>query len=63
MDIFQVAGFPVYGSAQPTAAGLKAILEKIKPQEGKGKVNYYNMRQEPVVYINGTPFAPRAHDQ
>ena len=53
----------MYGSAQPTAAGLKAILEKIKPQDGKGKANYYNMRQEPVVYINGTPYAPRAHDQ
>jgi len=61
----QVAGFPVFGSAQPTAAGLKTILDKMRPEkEGeKAKVNYYNMRQEPVVYLNGTPFAPRAAEQ
>jgi len=60
----QVAGFPVFGCAQPTTAGLKTIIDKLKPAEGvKSKLNYYNMRQEPVVYINGTPFAPRASDQ
>ena len=60
----KVAGFPVFGCAQPTAAGLKTIIDKLKPAEGvKSKLNYYNMRQEPVVYINGTPFAPRASDQ
>ena len=60
-----MAGFPVFGSAQPTAAGLKTILDKMRPEkEGeKAKVNYYNMRQEPVVYLNGTPFAPRAAEQ
>ena len=27
------------------------------------KVIWYNMRQEPVIYINGTPYAPRAPDR
>ena len=67
--ILQVSGFPVYGTAQPTAAALKAILEKLQGTKDKEaeadqaaahNVVWYNMRQEPVIYINGTPFAPRA---
>merc|ERR1712088_661700 len=65
----QVSGFPVYGTAQPTAAALKAILEKLQGTKDKEaeadqaaahNVVWYNMRQEPVIYINGIPFAPRA---
>ena len=42
---------------------MKAILEKIKAAGGDSKITFYNMRQEPVVYINGTPYAPRAPEQ
>ena len=65
----QVSGFPVYGTAQPTGAALKAILEKLQGTKDKEaeadqaaahKIVWYNMRQEPVIYINGIPYAPRA---
>jgi len=65
----QVSGFPVYGTAQPTEAALKSILEKLQgtkdssaeaDQAATHNVVWYNMRQEPVIYINGIPFAPRA---
>merc|ERR1719412_824106 len=65
----QVNGFPVYGTAQPTEAALKTIIEKLHGAKDKSaeadqavshNVVWYNMRQEPVIYINGTPFAPRA---
>merc|ERR1719510_591332 len=64
----QVNGFPVYGTAQPTEAALKTILEKLQGVKDKSaeadqavrhNVAWFNMRQEPVIYINGTPFAPR----
>lgn len=55
----KVAGFPVCGLAQPTQDGLKSIMEDVGKQENHGKTIWYNMRQEPVVYINGIPYAPR----
>jgi len=64
----QVNGFPVYGTAQPSEAALKTILEKLHGAKEKSaeadqavchNVVWFNMRQEPVIYINGTPFAPR----
>ena len=45
------------------------IIEKLHGAKDKSaeadqavshNVVWYNMRQEPVIYINGTPFAPRA---
>ena len=65
----QVNGFPVHGTAQPTEAALKVLLEKLHGAGSKSaeadqatlnKVVWYDMRQEPVIYINGMPFAPRA---
>ena len=65
---FQVGGFPVYGTAQPTENALKACIEKLQgakckdveaDQPASTKLIWYNMRQEPVIYINGTPYAPR----
>ena len=44
----QSVGFPVFGSGQPTEEGFKAVVEKLNPKE---KVIWFNMRQEPVAYI------------
>jgi len=54
-------GFPIFGTGQPTEEAFLKILEKIpKVEDGKIlKVKWYNMRQEPVLYINGLPYAPR----
>jgi len=61
----QVAGFPVFGCAQPTEEGFGRVLEKVPrgTPEKPIKTVWYNMRLEPVVYINGMPHAPRHPDR
>lgn len=58
----QVAGFPIFGTGQCTEEGFLKVLDKVKAlhaEEGSEKMLWFNMRKEPVVYINGSPFAPR----
>ena len=55
----QSVGFPVFGAGQPTEEGFKAVAEKLN---GKEKLVWFNMRQEPVAYIGGLPVALRAED-
>ena len=61
---FKIKDFPVFGSAQPTEEGFKNIVEKVRKEcENKDtKMIWFNMRQEPVVYINSSPHAPRHPD-
>jgi len=53
----QVMGFPVFGCAQPTEEGLRKVLEKMErgSEANPLKTIFFNMRQEPVVYVNGLP--------
>ncbi|KAL4574619.1 hypothetical protein LXL04_021454 [Taraxacum kok-saghyz] len=52
----EIPGFPVYGVANPTVEGIKSVIQKI----GEGRpVFWHNMREEPVIYINGKPFVLR----
>jgi len=53
----QVNGYPVFGAAQPTDEGFRKVLDKMeKGTEAKPlKTIWFNMRQEPVVYVNGLP--------
>jgi len=58
----QVAGFPIFGTGQCTEEGFLKVLDKVKAlhaEEGSEKMLWFNMRKEPVVYVNGSPFAPR----
>merc|ERR1712012_871587 len=58
----QVNGFPVFGTGQTTEEGFLKVLDKVKAVHGDDageKILWFNMRKEPVVYINGNPFAPR----
>lgn len=50
-----VPGYQVYACGQPTVAGFEAAVSKVKG----GKVVWVNMRQEPVVYVNGNPLCAR----
>lgn len=57
-------GYPVYSMATPTIAGAKGMLAYLgaKPTATGGigqKVNVTDLREEAVVYINGTPFVLR----
>ncbi|KAK8954830.1 hypothetical protein KSP39_PZI001610 [Platanthera zijinensis] len=54
-----VPGFPVYGVANPTADGIRAVIQRISGSRGSRSVLWHNMREEPVIYINGKPFVLR----
>merc|ERR1719361_1727319 len=57
----RVPGFKVYCCGQPTVAGFEAALEKvcgsIYPKDGP--IFWFNLRQEPDVYVNGQPVCAR----
>lgn len=55
----EVSGFPVYGVANPTIEGIRAVLERVSDGDSERPVLWHNMREEPVVYINGKPFVLR----
>ena len=60
-----MAGFPIFGCAQPTEEGFHSVLAKIPGGVGGQAVRtvWYNMRQEPVLYLDGLPHAPRQPDR
>eukprot|EP00090_Calanus_glacialis_P008893 TRINITY_DN1720_c0_g1_i3.p1 TRINITY_DN1720_c0_g1~~TRINITY_DN1720_c0_g1_i3.p1 ORF type:complete len:528 (-),score=150.80 TRINITY_DN1720_c0_g1_i3:219-1748(-) len=57
----RVPGYKVYLCGQPTVAGFEACLSKvcgtIYPKDGK--IIWFNLRQEPSIYINGEPACAR----
>merc|ERR1712223_271515 len=56
----RMPGFPVFGTGQPTLPGFDKILEPIMKKYGDEKIIYWaNLRQEPVVYVNGKPYTAR----
>jgi len=59
----QVPGYMVFGTGQPTKEGFQATLSHIFSDEvGAKKCLWTNMRQEPVVFLNGQSFTPRLAD-
>ncbi|KAI9087238.1 hypothetical protein K1719_030873 [Acacia pycnantha] len=55
----EVPGFPVYGVANPTIDGIRFVICRIGSSKGGRPVLWHNMREEPVIYINGKPFVLR----
>ena len=55
----QVSGFPVFGTGQPTEDAMVEIINKAKTGKENEKMFWFTMRQEPLVYVNGSPYAPR----
>merc|ERR1711936_449759 len=57
----RVPGYKAYCCGQPTIAGFENALNKacgnIYPKDGK--ILWLNMRQEPIVYVNGNPICAR----
>ena len=65
---FQVDGYPIYSMATPTIAGAKGMLayliaKPIVKGAASQKVIVTDLREEAVVYINGTPFVLRELDK
>uniref|UniRef100_A0A6N2L7X7 Tyrosine specific protein phosphatases domain-containing protein n=2 Tax=Salix viminalis TaxID=40686 RepID=A0A6N2L7X7_SALVM len=55
----EVPGFPVYGVANPTIDGILSVIRRIGSTKGGRPILWHNMREEPVIYINGKPFVLR----
>jgi len=56
----RVPGYKVYCCGQPTQAGFDKAIEKVCEKYPKdGKIVWINMRQEPIVYVNGNPVCAR----
>ena len=47
-----------FGTGQPTASAFEQIVDHIRSL-GFQRIVWTNMRQEPVVYLNGLSFTPR----
>ncbi|KAK6941170.1 hypothetical protein RJ641_030701 [Dillenia turbinata] len=57
----QADSLHVHGVAIPTIDGIRNVLDHIRAQMTgkKSKLLWINLREEPVVYINGRPFVLR----
>lgn len=56
----RVPGYKVYCCGQPTLAGFEKAIEKVCEKYPKdGPIVWINMRQEPIVYVNGNPVCAR----
>jgi len=57
----RVPGYKVYCCGQPTVEGFTNILNKVcgETYPKDGKIVWINMRQEPIVYVNGNPICAR----
>jgi len=56
----RLPGFPLFGTGQPTVEGIEKCLEPVLKKYGDEKhIFWVNLRQEPVVYVNGKPFTGR----
>ena len=59
----RVPGFPIYATGQPAKADIEKCVEQaVKKYDEQKNVLWVNVRQEPVVYINGAPFSIRSSD-
>jgi len=56
----RLPGFPIFGTGQTSIDGFEKCLEPVLKKYGDEKhVFWVNLRQEPVVYVNGKPFTAR----
>lgn len=53
----QIDGENIHGVAQPTVDGIKGVLDQVGKGPGQGgpPAVWTNLREEPVVYVNGRP--------
>ena len=56
----RVPGFPIYATGQPGKADIEKCVEQaVKKYDEQKHVLWVNVRQEPVIYINGSPYSIR----
>lgn len=59
----RVDGLSVYGVAIPTVIGLRNVLSLVGADKGRKRVVWVNLREEPVLYVNGRPYVVRESDK
>lgn len=56
----RVPGTDLYGVGQPSEVAVRELLHMLhNSPEGYSCVFWINLREEPLVYVEGTPFSPR----
>jgi protein-tyrosine phosphatase len=57
----RVPGYKVYCCGQPTKEGFEKVIEAVCGEKypKTGPIIWINMRQEPIVYVNGNPVCAR----
>merc|ERR1712244_38007 len=56
----RLPGFPIFGTGQTSIEGFEKCLEPVLKKYGDEKhIFWVNLRQEPVVYVNGKPYTAR----
>ncbi|GAA5932545.1 uncharacterized protein JCM15063_001257, partial [Sporobolomyces koalae] len=56
----RIPGGNTYGLSQPTHDGIRRVLETVKLDlKPNAIVHWLNLREEPLVYINGSPYVLR----
>jgi len=58
----KVLGTDLFGVAQPSEKGTEEIISYLLNTMNYKQIIWINLREEPVVYVNGLPFAPRDKD-
>merc|ERR1711971_563709 len=59
----RVLGFPIYASGQPLKDDIdKCVDQAVKKYDEQKSVLWVNLRQEPGLYVNGTPYSIRSSD-
>lgn len=58
-----IADSNIFAVAQPTLSGMKNVLKAVSSIIGSSVKDFVwiNLREEPIIYINGTPFVLRDH--
>jgi len=52
-------GLPIFGVSQPTLEGVEIIVDHLLDSKDISRVTWINLREEPVVYIDGNSYSPR----
>ncbi|KAI5474355.1 metal ion binding protein, partial [Pseudohyphozyma bogoriensis] len=60
MNFRRVPESSLYGLSQPTQEGVEGVLKQVESNmHGEGTIAWINLREEPLLYINGSPFVLR----
>ena len=55
-----IAGTSIYALGQPSIGAIEEVVQKVKADNPEAEhIAWITLREEPVVYINGSPFCLR----